>query len=97
MNFRQRMMLCFTLLFLDHVCLVCPKRLGSRLGLCVSMDSVAAGLDNSDATLVFCRESRRDFRISPPRDKLPRVNAWGFQLEANCMHVVKLNRVAMQP
>jgi hypothetical protein len=26
-------------------------------------------------TLVFCGESRRDFRISPPVEKLPCVNA----------------------
>jgi hypothetical protein len=50
----------------------------------------------AEATLVFCGESCRDFRISPPRDKLPRVNASRFQSEASCMHVVKLERVAMQ-
>jgi hypothetical protein len=48
-------------------------------------------------TLVSCGESRRDSRISHPVEKLPRVNASRFQLEANCMHVVKLKRVAMRP
>jgi hypothetical protein len=48
------------------------------------------------ATLVFCGEPRRDSSISPPGEKLPRVNASRFQSGANCMHVVKLKRVAMQ-
>jgi hypothetical protein len=45
-------------------------------------------------TLVFYRESRRDFRISPLGEKLPRVKASRCQSGANCMHVVKLKRVA---
>jgi hypothetical protein len=56
-----------------------------------------AGGGGDTPTLVFCGEHRRDFRISPPRDKLPRVNVSRFQLKADCMHVVKLKRVAMQP
>ena len=45
--------------------------------------------------------TERDFsvrRVRLPLVKtLPRVNASRFQLEANCMHVVKLKCVAMQP
>jgi hypothetical protein len=50
-----------------------------------------------NSTLVFFKKSRRGSRTPPPGEKLPRVNASRFQLEANCMHVVKLKRVAMQP
>jgi hypothetical protein len=35
-------------------------------------------------TLVFCGESRRDFKISPRGQKLPRVNASRFRSGANC-------------
>lgn len=49
-----------------------------------------------NATQVFCGELRRDFRISPPGQKLPRLNASRFLFGANCMHVIKLKRVAMQ-
>jgi hypothetical protein len=49
------------------------------------------------STLVFYRESRRDSKIPPPNEKLPRVNASRFQSGATCMHVVKLKRIAMQP
>jgi hypothetical protein len=48
-------------------------------------------------TLVFCGESRRDSKFPLAVEKLPRVNASRFQFEANCMHAVKLKRVAMQP
>jgi hypothetical protein len=51
---------------------------------------------DSTTTLVFCGESRRDSSISPPGEKLPHVNASRFQSGVNCMHIVKLKRVAMQ-
>jgi hypothetical protein len=52
--------------------------------------------EKKHVTLVFCGESRRDSKIPPADDRLPRVNASRFQSGANCMHVVKLKRVAMQ-
>jgi hypothetical protein len=51
----------------------------------------------SSPTLVFCGGSRRDSRIMPADERLSRLNASRFQSGANCKHVVKLKRIAMQP
>jgi hypothetical protein len=51
----------------------------------------------SSPTLVFCGEWRHDSTILPADERLPRLNASRFQFGANCKHVVKLKRVAMQP
>jgi hypothetical protein len=59
-------------------CSSCRMLQGHDLGCSTDHQAgkmVCAGFTSCRATLVFCGESRRDFRISPPRDKLPRVNA----------------------
>jgi hypothetical protein len=68
------------------------------VGLAPALPSSSHDVDQSaDSTLVFCGETRRGFIISPRGEKLLRVNASRFQLEASCMYVVELKRVAMRP